>query len=90
MATREEQLRAVPPWQPNEQAWPPSVRAIGQDELGCLGIDRSGNLYWDGKPVEVRHFSLTRWQRVGAVIVGLFAAVAAIATSVQAWVAALR
>jgi hypothetical protein len=67
--TREDELKEVPLWTANKQAWPPGVRTIGQDELDCLGVDRRGNLYWDGKPVEVRHFSLTLWQKVGAVII---------------------
>ena len=41
------------------------------EEQDCLGIDRHG--YWDGKPVEVRHFwlslLLTGWQQIGAVII---------------------
>jgi len=61
------------------------VRTIGQDELDCLGVDRSGNLYWDGKSIEVRHFSLTFWQGVGAVTVAVSAAITAVATAAQGW-----
>lgn len=85
--TREEELREVPLWKPNEQTWPPGVRRIGSDELDCLGIDRRGNLYWDGKPVEVRHFWLTRWQKVGAVIIAISALIGAIGAAAQGWVA---
>ena len=85
--TREDELKEVPLWTANKQAWPPGVRAIGQDELDCLGVDRRGNLYWDGKPVEVRHFSLTFWQKVGAVIIAGSALVAAIGAGFQGWTA---
>jgi hypothetical protein len=52
--TREEELREVPLWTANKERWPPGVRGIGTEEMDCLGVDRRGNLYWDGKPVEVR------------------------------------
>jgi hypothetical protein len=71
--TREEELHEVPPWRANKEAWPRGVRPIGQDELDCLGIDRRGNIYWDGKPVEGRHFVLTRAQKIWAVLVALAA-----------------
>jgi hypothetical protein len=85
--TREDELRDIPLWKANKQTWPAGVREIGMEETDCLGVDRRGNLYWDGKPVEVRHFWLTRWQRVGAVIVTLSALIVAIAAVTQAWVA---
>jgi hypothetical protein len=88
MTTRDEELKAVPHWKANKQRWRDGVRAIGQDELDCLGIDRSGNLYWDGHPIEVRRFSLTFWQGVGAVTVALSAVVAAVGTAAQGWAAA--
>jgi hypothetical protein len=56
---------------------------------GHLGIDRYGNLYWDGRPIEVRYFwlTLTRWQQVGAVIVVVSALLGAIGAATQGWVA---
>jgi hypothetical protein len=59
------------------------------EEQDCLGIDRRGNLYWDGKPIEVRYFwpTLTRWQKVGAVIVVASALIGAIGVATQGWVA---
>ena len=53
------------------------------------GIDRRGNLYWDGKPIEVRYFglTLTRWQQVGAAIVVVSALIGAIGVATQGWVA---
>jgi hypothetical protein len=56
----------------DKQGWPPGVRPIGEHELdGLLGVDQSGILYWDGKPVQSRHFNLTRGQKVWAVLVAL-------------------
>ena len=76
--TREEELREVPLWKANKGAWPPGVRPIGMDEADCLGVDRRGNLYWDGKPVEVRNFALTFGQKVWAGIVAVSAVVGAV------------
>jgi hypothetical protein len=89
--TREDELRDVPLWKANKELWPPAVREIAMEEQDCLGIDRHGNLYWDGKPVEVRHFwlslLLTRWQQVGAVIIVVSALFGAIGAAAQGWVA---
>jgi hypothetical protein len=71
--TGEEELQDVPLWVANKAAWPQGVRPVGVDELHCLGIDRRGNIYWDGKPVEVRHFVLTRSQKIWAILVALAA-----------------
>src|SRR5215510_3109021 len=51
--SREDELREVPLWKANKERWPPGVREIAMEEQDCLGIDRRGNLYWDGKPIEV-------------------------------------
>ena len=49
--------------------WPDDVRVISQDGLNFIGVDSSGRMYWDGKPIEIaRTFSLTWWQKAGAVI----------------------
>jgi hypothetical protein len=88
--TSEDELREVPVWRANKETWPPGVREIRVEEADCLGIDRHGNLYWDGKPVEVKHFwlslLLTRWQQVGAVIVVVSALIGALGGATQGWV----
>lgn len=72
-----------------EKDWPVHVWAIGLDRLDYLGVDRDGNLYWDGERVEVRKpLSLTFWQKVGAVTVTLstiVAAGAAVASALADW-----
>jgi hypothetical protein len=80
--TREDELKELPQWRANKAAWEPGVRTVGLEELDCLGIDRHGNLYWDGKPVEVRHV-WTRWQKVGAVVIAVSAIVGAIGAATQ-------
>ncbi len=71
---------------PIEEAWPAHVSSIGMDRLDYLGIDRDGNLYWDGKRVEVRRpLSLTFWQRAGAVVISVSALVAAAAAAISAY-----
>ena len=45
--------------------WPDGVTSISYDGIGKLGVDRNQQLYWDGKPVEVkRRLDLTFWQKV--------------------------
>jgi hypothetical protein len=85
--TRDDELREVPLWKANKQNWPAGVREIGMEETDCLGVDRRGNLYWDGKPVEVRHFWLTRWQKVGVVIIAISALIGGIGAAALGWVA---
>ena len=81
--TRQDELSDVPLWKANKQTWPRGVRPIGQGELDCLGIDRRGDLYWDGKPVEVRHLRLTGWQRFWATLVSLFIIVGGLGSCTQ-------
>jgi hypothetical protein len=89
--TREDEFREVPLWKANKEKWPPGVREIAVEEQDCLGIDRYGNLYWDGKAVEARHLwlslLLTPWQQVGAVIVVISVLIGAIGAAAQGWVA---
>jgi hypothetical protein len=37
-----------------ETDWPDDVWSIGLDRLDLLGVDLEGDLYWNGKRVEVR------------------------------------
>ena len=54
--------------------WPPDVRPIGVEDLGRLGLTPDNQLFWDGKRIEVRQaLSLTRLQKLLAVIVSVFA-----------------
>jgi hypothetical protein len=85
--TREDELREVPLWKANKELWPPGVREIAVEEQDCLGIDRYGNLYWDGRPIEVRYIFLTRRQAVWAVIIAISALVGAIGVATQGLVA---
>ena len=50
------------------------VRPITIDELDRLGINCNHELFWDGKPIEIRrHFVLTRLQKIAASIVSICA-----------------
>jgi hypothetical protein len=77
---------AVPLWKADKPTWPRGVRTIGQDELDCLGIDRRGHIYWDGKPVEVRHLTLSPWQRFWVAVVSLFLVAGGLGSCVQGFV----
>ncbi|MFC3440760.1 hypothetical protein ACFOKF_06020 [Sphingobium rhizovicinum] len=69
-----------------EKAWPDTVWSIGINRLDLLGVDDDGNLYWNGKPIEVRKsVALSLWQRVGAISVTLSAIVGAGAAAVSAY-----
>ena len=84
---REDELRRVPFQKIDKSRWPTNVRPIATDEADGLGIDPSGRLYWNGKPVEIvsQRLDLTRAQNTIALLVAVFTGIAAIATSVQAW-----
>ena len=84
---REEELQRVPLQEIDKSKWPNGVREISMKEAGGLGIDASGRLYWNGKPVEIvgRRLDLTWSQFFVALIVAVGTVVAALATSVQAW-----
>ena len=65
--------------------WPDTVRPIAIKETGGLGIDVSGRLYWDGKPVEIigQRLDLTKAQMGIAIAVAVFTGLAALATVVR-------
>lgn len=66
--------------------WPTGILPISLDGLGYLGVGPDGQIYWDGKPIEVRKsFTLTWYQRLGAILVTLSALIAAIAAGVSAY-----
>jgi hypothetical protein len=43
---REEEIRQIPLQEIDESTWPRHVRQIAMPEVGGLGIDSSGRLYW--------------------------------------------
>ncbi len=62
---------------------------VDMTDLSRLSIDRDGRLYWDGKPVETHHrLSMSRRQTVGASMVAVLVAVAAIGAALQGSAAA--
>jgi hypothetical protein len=86
---REDELRRVPLLKIDKSKWPTTIRPIGLEENNGLGVDTSGRLYWDGKPVEIigQRLDLTRAQWWVAVFVAVFTGLAAVGTCVQAAVA---
>jgi hypothetical protein len=88
MSDREQEFREIPHRPADKSKWPKGVRSISQDEADALGTDVKGELYWHGKPVEIRRpLDLTWWQKVGAVIVATATVVAAIGAAAQGWAA---
>jgi hypothetical protein len=67
--------------------WPPGVEPIGVEGLDRIEIDREHQIYWDGRPIEIkRSIILTGSQKFIAsvvTIVGVLAALATIATGVN-------
>ena len=43
--------------------WPDGVHALSNEGLLLLGLDVKGQLYWDGRPLEVRRRSSLTWQQ---------------------------
>lgn len=67
--------------------WPPHVNVISVKGLALFGLDDQHRAYWDGKLIEVRSgITLTRWQRIGAVLTVLAALIAASGASISAYV----
>ena len=54
MADRAQELRDIPLRPANKSTWPEGVRTVSTDEQDALGVDAKGELYWHGKPVEIR------------------------------------
>jgi hypothetical protein len=86
---REEEFKKIPLQEIDDSKWPSHVRQIALSEAGGLGVDSSGRLYWNGKPVEIvgRRIDLTWTQLAVAIAVAIFTGLAAAATTVQAAVA---
>jgi len=62
---------------------------VDMTDLSRLSIDRDGKLYWDGKPVETHHrLSMSRKQIVGASLVAVLVAIAALGAAIQGAAAA--
>jgi len=86
---REDELRRVPLQKIDKSKWPTNVRPVAMTEVDGLGIDPSGRLYWNGKPVEIvsQRLDLTWVQTAIALSVAIFTSIAALATAVPAWTA---
>jgi hypothetical protein len=88
MVDREQELRDVPHRPPDQTTWPQGVRSISIKEADALGVDAKGELYWHGKPIEIRRpLDLTVGQFWLAVIVAVATAVAALGAVAQGFAA---
>lgn len=86
---RQEELRRVPHQPIDKSKWPATVRPISMQEIDGLGIDASGRLHWDGKPVEIigSRIDLTWTQTFIAMAVAVFTAIGALGAVAQGAVA---
>jgi len=82
---REAELAKIPLREIDKSKWPRNVRPIALGEASGLGIDATGRLYWDGKPVEIigQRLDLTWTQNAIAIFVAVFTAVGAIGAVAQ-------
>jgi hypothetical protein len=89
MSDREQELKDIPHRPPDQSKWRKGIRSISTDEADALGVDAKGELYWHGKPVEIRRpLDLSRTQNAVAIIVAIatvFAAVGALAQGFAAY-----
>lgn len=75
--------------EPDTSRWPTGVRPITVEQLGYIGVDSTGGLYWDGKPVEVRKRLDLSWpEKTFAIIVGLATIAGSVGAVAQGWAAA--
>jgi hypothetical protein len=89
MNDRAPEFREIPLRRADKSKWPDGIRTIGLDEADALGIDAKGELYWHGKPVEIRRpLDLTGRQKLVAGIIAIatvFAAIGAVAQGFAAY-----
>ena len=79
MDDREQELKEVPHRLADKSRWPKGIRSISIDEADALGTDAKGELYWHGKPVEIRRpLDLTWRQKLVAGIVATATVIAAV------------
>jgi hypothetical protein len=72
----------------NKSDWPPGVRTIALGEVDALGVDAKGELYWHGKPVEIRRpLDLSRTQLILAWVIAIATVVGAIGATAQGFAA---
>jgi hypothetical protein len=62
----------------------PDIHGITFDEIGKLGVDETGRLYWDGKPVVTRQEVRLQWWVNLAVIA---AGVGTVSIAISSWLA---
>jgi hypothetical protein len=88
MDDREQELKDVPLRPANKSIWPKGIRSISYDEADALGVDAKGELYWHGKPVEIRRpIDLSWTQKAVAVIVAVATVLAALGAVAQGFAA---
>ncbi|WP_027582646.1 hypothetical protein [Bradyrhizobium sp. Ai1a-2] len=89
MDDRDQELKEAPFRPADKSTWPKGIRTIAFGEIDALGVDAKGELYWHGKPVEIRRpLDLTWRQELVAVIVAVatvFAAIGAVAQGFAAY-----
>ena len=68
--------------------WPDGVRSVSHDDIGALGVDQGGRLYWHGKPVVTRsRLNLSGWQTLAAIMVAVGIAIGGLGAGVLGWTA---
>jgi hypothetical protein len=88
MDDRERELKDVPHRPPDQSKWPKGIRSISSAEAGALATDAKGQLYWHGKPVEIRRpLDLTWRQNLVAGIVAIATVIAALGAVAQGFAA---
>jgi hypothetical protein len=88
MDEREQELKDVPHRPADKSTWPKGIRSISMKEADALGTDAKGELYWHGKPVEIRRpLDLTWRQKLVAGIVAIATVVAAVGAAAQGFAA---
>ena len=72
MATDRDKVRRNAKTGERAPEWPERVKGISLDGGALFGIDDENQIYWDGKPIEMRRpLVLTLWQKIWAAIVGV-------------------
>ena len=63
------------------------MRDLNYDDIGRLSVDEDSRICLDGKPIEVKNMTLTKWQAIVAVSMAILGSLSAATIAIlQFWI----